>query len=96
MNKGKDSRIQSLECSPLQQLIWRLPSPLGGEGGNERINSIKFNLIKVKSQYGNEFLKDLTLRVHPLPNPSPVKGEGLSKLLRRRLKVNGAVVIACL
>jgi hypothetical protein len=60
-----------------------------GRGG-ERAN--KYNQIEC-DECGNKLLRDLTLGVHPLPNPSPIKDEGLSRLLRGRLKVNGTAVI---
>jgi hypothetical protein len=49
-------------------------------------------MIKMKDQCGFTFQPGETLRVHPLPNPSPVKGEGLFGVVLRRLKVNGTAV----
>ena len=60
-----------------------LPSPLAGEGPGER--GRKNTLVFIRNQRDKDevsirlfiFQADETLRVHPLPNPSPIKGEGL-------------------
>ncbi|MET0043440.1 MAG: hypothetical protein ABW100_07985, partial [Candidatus Thiodiazotropha sp. 6PLUC3] len=58
---------------------------LAGEGPGERgrMNSLissTISIIKITNKCGLIFQPDETLRVHPLPNPSPVKGEGLFEL----------------
>ncbi|MCG8013917.1 MAG: hypothetical protein JAY64_19770, partial [Candidatus Thiodiazotropha weberae] len=54
------------------------PSPLAGEGPGER---------------GSTRQLHQSPELHPLPNPSPIKGEGLLRSLLNRLRNNGRTLI---
>jgi hypothetical protein len=72
MNKDRDSSIQSLEYSPLQQLIWHVTprSPCGrgagGEGEKECLNSTcktgkKLNNCVLPPVFFDQIVKFLTI-----------------------------------